>query len=108
MDEAFRILRDAVEQVGVLVILKGNLGHHTCQDLSPNVFRGFAIADPAAPFVVINETDSRSAWSFTPPHELAHVFLGESGISGYESEQAVERLCNEAACPLPASSWGDA
>jgi Zn-dependent peptidase ImmA (M78 family)/transcriptional regulator with XRE-family HTH domain len=96
IDEAFRILRDAVEQAGVLVILKGNLGHHT-SNLSPSVFRGFAIADPVAPFIVINETDSRSAWSFTLLHELAHVFLGESGISGYESEQGVERLCNDAA-----------
>ena len=96
IDEAFRILRDAVERAGVLVILKGNLGHHT-SNLSPSVFRGFAIADPVAPFVVINETDSRSAWSFTLLHELAHVFLGESGISGYDSEQRVERLCDEAA-----------
>jgi Zn-dependent peptidase ImmA (M78 family) len=96
IDEAFRILRDAVEQAGVLVILKGNLGHYT-SNLSPSTFRGFAIADPVAPFVVINETDSRSAWSFTLLHELAHVFLGESGISGYESDQRVERLCNEAA-----------
>ncbi|MGH6921215.1 MAG: helix-turn-helix domain-containing protein, partial [Geminicoccaceae bacterium] len=28
IDEAFRILRDAVEGAGVVVILKGNLGHH--------------------------------------------------------------------------------
>jgi Zn-dependent peptidase ImmA (M78 family) len=96
IDEAFRMLRDAVEQAGVLVILKGNLGHYS-SNLSPSVFRGFAIADPVAPFIVINETDSRSAWSFTLLHELAHVFLGESGISGYESEQGLERLCNEAA-----------
>jgi hypothetical protein len=109
IDEAFRILRDAVERAGVLVILKGNLGHHT-SNLSPSVFRGFAIADPVAPFVVINETDSRSAWSFTLLHELAHVFLGESGISGYDSEQRVERLCDEAAAcfllqPYARTNW---
>ena len=70
IDEAFRVLRDAVGQAGVLVILKGNLGHYT-SNLSPSVFRGFALADPAAPFVVINETNSRSAWSFTLLHEIA-------------------------------------
>jgi Zn-dependent peptidase ImmA (M78 family) len=96
IDEAFRLLRDAVERAGVLVLLKGNLGHHT-SNLSPGVFRGFAIADPVVPFVVINETDSRSAWPFTLLHELAHIFLGKSGISGYGSEQGVERLCDEAA-----------
>jgi Zn-dependent peptidase ImmA (M78 family) len=96
IDDAFRILRDAVEAAGVYVLLMGNLGHHT-SNLSPGVFRGMAIADPVAPFVVINETDARSAWPFTLLHELGHVFIGETGISGYDSEQVIERLCDDAA-----------
>ncbi|HEX6376899.1 MAG TPA: XRE family transcriptional regulator [Allosphingosinicella sp.] len=96
MDDAFRLLRDATERAGVFVILMGNLGNFR-SDLSPNVFRGFSMADPIAPFIVINETDSRSAWPFTLLHELGHVFLGESGISGYESDVAIERLCDDAA-----------
>lgn len=95
-DDAFRILRDAVESIGVYVILMGNLGHHT-SNLSPAVFRGMAIADPVAPFIVINETDSRSAWPFTLLHELGHIFLGQTGISGYDSAEAIERLCDSAA-----------
>lgn len=96
VDAAFKILRDAVEAAGVYVLLMGNLGHHT-SNLSPGVFRGMAIADPVAPFIVINETDARSAWPFTLLHELGHVFIGETAISGYDSEQAVERLCDDAA-----------
>jgi Zn-dependent peptidase ImmA (M78 family) len=96
IDDAFRVLRDSVEQIGLFVILMGNLGHHT-SNLSAHVFRGFTIADPVAPFIVINETDSHSAWPFTLLHELGHVFLGEGGISGYDSDQAIERLCDEAA-----------
>ena len=95
-DEAFAVLRAATERIGVIVLLMGNLGtHHT--NVSATVFRGFALADPVAPFVVINENDSRSAWSFTLLHELAHVFLGETGISGYEGEAGVERFCDAVA-----------
>ncbi len=96
MDRAFNILRNAVESIGVFVILMGNIGNHQ-SNISADVFRGLAIADPVAPFIVINETDSKSAWPFTLLHELAHIFLGESGISGYDSDQAVETICNEAA-----------
>lgn len=95
-DEAFRLLRDATERAGVYVILMGNLGSfHT--DIDPEVFRGFAMSDAIAPFIVINENDARAAWPFTLLHELAHVFLGESGISGYRADIAVERICDRAA-----------
>lgn len=98
-EDAFRILRDAVEASGVYVLLMGNLGHHTT-NLSPTVFRGMALSDPIAPFIVINETDARSAWPFTLLHELGHIFLGESAISGYDSDEAVERLCDDAAAHI--------
>ncbi|HUE79602.1 MAG TPA: XRE family transcriptional regulator [Sphingomicrobium sp.] len=94
--EAFRALRDACEAAGVYVILMGNLGSfHSA--LSPKVFRGFAMADEFAPFIVINENDARSAWAFTLLHELAHILLGASGISGYGSEEELEHTCDAAA-----------
>ncbi|MBZ2401228.1 hypothetical protein K6W57_17785, partial [Erwinia amylovora] len=61
IEQAFRILRDAVEAAGVYVLLIGNLGHWT-SNLSPGVFRGMALADEVAPFIVVNETDSKAAW----------------------------------------------
>lgn len=94
--DAFRVLREAIEARGVFVLLIGNLGHHT-SNISPSVFRGMALADDVAPFVVINETDARSAWSFTLLHEVCHILLGQSAISGYDSEAAMERLCDDAA-----------
>jgi Zn-dependent peptidase ImmA (M78 family) len=96
IEQAFRVLRDAVEAAGVYVLLIGNLGHWTT-NLSPGVFRGMALADEVAPFIVVNETDSKAAWPFTLLHELGHILLGQSGISGYDSEQAIERLCDDAA-----------
>ncbi len=94
--EAFAALRAATEEAGVFVLLMGNLGtYHT--DIDPSVFRGFALADDIAPFIVINEKDSQSAWSFTLLHELAHIFLGQTGVSGYDGEAAVEKFCDSVA-----------
>jgi Zn-dependent peptidase ImmA (M78 family)/transcriptional regulator with XRE-family HTH domain len=94
--DAFALLRAGAERAGVFVLLMGNLGtHHT--DIDVRVFRGFALADNVAPFVVINEKDSRSAWSFTLVHELVHIWLGQTGISGYGSEDEVEKFCDSVA-----------
>ena len=67
--------------------LAGDLGsYHT--ELSADVFRGFAISDKVAPFIVINDKDARAARSFTLVHELAHIWLDESGVSGAPSPDA--------------------
>ncbi len=69
------------KRAGVLVLVLGNLGsHHT--DLGVEVFRGFSLADDLVPFVVVNPKDSAAARCFTLLHELAHLWVGEPGISG--------------------------
>ena len=96
VDAAFSRLRSNTERAGVFVLLMGNLGtHHT--DIDVRIFRGFALADNVAPFVVINEKDSRAAWSFTLLHELVHILLGEGGISAYDGRDEVERFCDSVA-----------
>jgi Zn-dependent peptidase ImmA (M78 family) len=95
-DAAFSLLRSSAERAGIFVVLMGNLGtHHT--DIDVRTFRGFALADDVAPFLVINEKDSRAAWSFTLLHELVHILLGETGISGYDGKEEVERFCDAVA-----------
>lgn len=92
----FDPLRDAVEGRGVFVLLQGDLGsHHT--DIDTDAFRGFALADRLAPFIVINDNDARTAWSFTLLHEVVHLLLGETGISGSRGEAETERFCNDVA-----------
>jgi len=102
-DELFARLRGRVERLGVFVILAGNLGSHH-SNISESVFRGFAIADPIAPFIVINDQDAKSARSFTLIHELAHIFVGTTGISAapdiaepHSGTLRVERFCNDVA-----------
>jgi Zn-dependent peptidase ImmA (M78 family)/transcriptional regulator with XRE-family HTH domain len=96
VESAFKHLRSRIEASGIFVLLIGNLGsHHT--NISPEVFRGFAVADPIAPLVVINDQDARTAWSFTALHEIAHLWLGATGISGASMEARIETFCNEVA-----------
>jgi Zn-dependent peptidase ImmA (M78 family) len=95
-DEAFGYLRETIEHNGVYVLLLGNLGsYHT--NIPVDIFRGFALADKIAPLIVINDLDARTAWSFTAIHELAHLWLGTTGISGTDTEQRIERYCNDIA-----------
>lgn len=104
-EAAFSLLRDKTQQAGVFVLLAGNLGsHHTA--IPVEAFRGLAIADQIAPFIVINDGDAKAAWSFTLLHELAHLWLGATGVSGGgHQEQRIERFCNEVAAEflLPSS-----
>jgi Zn-dependent peptidase ImmA (M78 family)/transcriptional regulator with XRE-family HTH domain len=95
----FSILRSAAERIGIYVLLLGDVGSHH-SDIGSDVFRGFALADDVAPFVVINDNDAAVARSFTLMHELAHIWIGESGVSGplrNVPDNVVERFCNDTA-----------
>ena len=99
IDGAFRYLRELAEQVGMYVLLIGNLGsHHT--NIDAQTFRGFVLADEFAPFVIINDLDAKVAWSFTLLHEIAHLWLGQTGISGASDENKAEKFCNEIASEI--------
>ena len=96
---AFDYLRDRIESKGIFLLMINNLGSHDTA-IPVEVFRGFAIADPIAPFIVINKEDARSAWSFTALHELAHLWLGASGVSDVWGELEIEKFCNQVAAAL--------
>lgn len=98
-EEAFAYLRTLVEAKGVFVLLAGDCGHWSTA-IEVGIFRGFAIADRLAPFIVINDQDAKSAWSFTLLHELAHLLVGETGVSGGTPAAGLEQLCNDAAAAV--------
>ncbi len=96
---AFNYLRSRIQSIGVFVLLMSDLGHPQTTTIPVSVFRGFAIADKIAPYIIINRKDSKRAQSFTALHEVAHLWLGTSGISGMidDANSSLEQFCNRVA-----------
>lgn len=94
-EEYLRLLIERIENAGILVMRRGDLGHST-KPLTVEEFRGFAIYDEFAPVIFINQSDVPSARLFTLIHELAHIWIGESAISDGSpiTEHKEEVLCN--------------
>lgn len=98
---ALRHLRDKSEDAGILVVFNGIVGNNTHRKLDPEEFQGFALVDEYAPLVFVNNTDFKAAQMFTLAHELAHIFIGETGVSHFEDMQPVdndtEHFCDKTA-----------
>lgn len=102
--DALRQLISKAEDAGILVMASSIVGSNSRRKLDAAEFRGFALVDDRAPLVFINASDSKAARMFTLAHELAHIWLGESGVSDPEAgsvpKQGIERWCNRVAAEL--------
>jgi len=84
-----------VEKKGVFVFLTSKYSDWSHVD--PTVFRGLSIYHDKLPIIVINDSDSNKAQSFTLFHELAHLLRKESSTDGWTDDKAVERWCDNLA-----------
>ncbi len=99
--DALGYLRSRAEDAGVLVVFNGVVGNNTSRKLDPDEFQGFALVDEYAPLVFVNNADFKAAQMFTLAHELAHLFVGKTGVSSFEllkfDSNTTERFCDQVA-----------
>jgi Zn-dependent peptidase ImmA (M78 family) len=94
---------DASETNGIFISRTSFI--HSRLKLDSEELQGFAISDSYAPFVFVNSEDWNAPQLFTLVHELAHIWIAESGISNEIEPQIrikgqshpVELFCNEVA-----------
>ncbi|MGF1586472.1 MAG: ImmA/IrrE family metallo-endopeptidase [Bacteroidales bacterium] len=92
---------DGAESNGIFISRTSFI--HSRLKLDSNELQGFAIADGYAPFVFINSDDWNAPQLFTLVHELAHLWIAETGISNdvepsikkIEDYNPIELYCNE-------------
>ena len=103
-DEFFTKLVGKTERAGVLVIRSSIVGNNTRRSLDPDEFQGFAMSDNLTPLIFINQNDYMSAKIFTLMHELAHIWMGISGVSvedylkrSINNNELIQRRANEIA-----------
>lgn len=108
-ETALRLMFEQAENAGILVMRNSIVGNNVWQSLSVEEFRGFALTDLYAPLVFINAADSKAAQMFTLAHELAHLWIGQSGVSnpkdtmissGVPAEMFCNRVAAEALVPM--------
>ncbi len=106
-DDFLRIAIQHAERNGILVMSSGVVGNNNYRKLKVTEFRGFAISDAYAPLIFLNSNDAKAAMIFTFIHELAHLWIGESGISNqilnFENNNKypeIETFCNQVAAEV--------
>ena len=75
--------------------------------LDNDELQGFSVVDKYAPFIFVNSDDWNAPQLFTLVHELAHIWIAESGVSNeieagmsIKEVHPVELFCNEVAANL--------
>lgn len=94
----------ALEEAGILVMRSSLVGSATNRKLRVSEFRGFALVDEYAPLIFVNTSDAKAAQIFSVVHEVAHLWVGESGVfnleNTYPSGAVVEKFCNQVAAEV--------
>ena len=104
-EESFKLLRNYISDLGVVVMMSGIVGNNTHRILDTNEFRAFALVDKKAPLIFINSNDSFNGKLFSLLHEFAHICLGENSLfndryGSIDKVSATEKICNALAAEI--------
>jgi Zn-dependent peptidase ImmA (M78 family) len=113
-DDSFKFIRQAISNVGVIVMMNGIVGSNTHRTLNVDEFRAFTLIDEYAPLIFVNSADSRGGMLFSLLHEFIHIGIGMSslfnaGIGDSNSVNPREVVCNAVTAEIlaPLSDFGD-
>lgn len=90
-----------VEDKGIIAVFNGVVENNGHRKIPVDECRGFVLVDQVAPFMFINNSDSKAAQMFTIVHELAHIWTGHSAGFDFRklepANDAIEILCDKVA-----------
>ncbi len=90
-----------IEDKGIITVFNGVVENNGYRKIPVEECRGFVLVDTVAPFMFINNADSKAAQMFTIVHELAHIWTGHSAGFDFRKLQpaadANEQLCDKVA-----------
>lgn len=89
--------KEKLEDKGIFVFMTSK--YKGWSHIDKALFRGLAIYHSSLPIIIINDSDTKKAQSFSLFHELGHLLRGESAIDDWNDHhhQQVERWCDELA-----------
>lgn len=104
-EDAFKIIREQISNIGVVVMMSGIVENNTHRPLSTEEFRAFSIVDDYAPLIFINSNDSVNGKLFSLLHEFAHICIGENSLFNdrYNTGKQIkgnETICNAVAAEI--------
>jgi len=100
-EESLNHLVEHIEDKGIITVFNGVVENNTHRKIQVDECRGFVLVDDVAPFMFINNSDSKAAQMFTIVHELAHIWTGHSAGFDFRklqpADDPIEILCDQVA-----------
>lgn len=98
--DAVNFLTEHIEELGIAVSFNSGVDNNNRREIPVEECRGFALVNAVAPFIFVNNKDSKTAQLFTLIHETTHILLGTSAGFGGDVDKihdATERYCDKVA-----------
>jgi len=90
----FKNWRKLLEEKGIFIFLTSK--YIEWSHIEREILRGLAVYHPILPIIIINDSDSKKAQSFTLFHELCHLLKKENAINNWEYfYNNIEKWCDD-------------